>query len=575
MKHLNKIALFCAIFLSFSAQASMLPEYADNSHAEHSLSRSDTKCINEGYKQTYGSCKGKTAPQDRCPHSDNYYRSCTKKQWCLNNNYTYSAKNCSEPLFPIKKCANGYKLYRACKTNNDKACRQEGYKPQNECQLTDERCPYDSTYGKCCDSCPNFSHYVDKIPEGYIAHGPVCITCDGLQKTNIIENPCDGFSKCSYGPKTPDTPFCLRGKDVLYSECKTSEKLCIETGYTKKSCSPTEDIINCPQNTTLKKCVINCKKHISKLYPDAQIIIRDAVDPEIDETKQEIRSTYGIISKECNIEYRPEITININYRTYNSYINLFKKNISNINFVINFEDPIVLPVGGILENVKIKVKGNAPDCSFQGDILKINDTVSFIDAKTICANIEVRDSAKFITTGNVKGNITAGQNSSVGIRGNLNGLLKTKSFAEVFIKGTFSAHDPNNTQNPDGSIIFGCDTRTKVTGGIMANIANIVIKRNSTVDTPFIKLHSITDNKSLPNTLSSIHIHKYSKLMSVYGKTEFPMIYNNSFDCDDKYYIHYGSYTDISKQDISIEPASFYADKWQCQKITRQQANCD
>ncbi len=575
MKHISKILLFGLFVFSSASEAAMLPEYADNSYTEHSLSRSDTNCIKAGYKVTYGDCKGQTAPEGRCPHSNNYYRACTQRQWCLNYNYTYSNKNCPSPQFPAKQCSNGYELYRACNLNNEKACRQLGYNPQNECMLTEERCPYDNTYGKCCDSCPNFSHSIDEIPAGYIADGPICITCDKIKKTNIIENPCEGYTKCSYGPKTLQTTSCLRGKEVLYSECKSSEQLCIEQGYTKKSCKSTENTISCPQNTNLKSCTTNCEKLISKLYPEAQIITHDIVNPKIDDTKKELRSSYGILSKECNSEYRPEIRLDLNYNNYNDYVYLFNKNISNINFVLNFEDPVDIIFGGILENVKIKTIGNTPECPIKGELIKINDTVSFINDKTICANIEIRDSSKFITTGNVKGDINAGQNSSIGIKGNLNGLLQTKSFSEIFIKGNYSATDTNNLIHPNGSIVFGCDNKAKILGGISAETANIIIKRNSTVDTPFIKIKSTSSNLDLPNQISSIHVHKYSKIMTTYDKTEFPMIYNNSFDCDDKYFIHLGSDIQLAKQEISIEPSAFYREKWQCQKISRQQANCD
>ena len=127
MLNIKKYILFAVLFTSLSAQASMLAEYAHNSYTEHELSRSEKKCIDEGYKITYANCTNQTAPADRCPYHDAYYRSCSQEQWCRNNNYTFLEKDCELPTFPTKMCDNKYPMYRVCKEDIAKSCEDAGY----------------------------------------------------------------------------------------------------------------------------------------------------------------------------------------------------------------------------------------------------------------------------------------------------------------------------------------------------------------------------------------------------------------------------------------------------------------
>lgn len=570
-----KIFLSGLILFSNGALAAVVPEYANNTYTEHSLSRSEKKCIDEGYKITYANCANMTAPADRCPYHDSYYRSCSQEQWCRNNNFTFLEADCKLPTYPVKMCDNKYPMFRACQEDLKKACEDAGFTSQDECQLTEKRCPYTPDYGKCCDTCPDFSHELDNIPEGYIADGETCTTCDGIVKTNVIEAPCDGYMSCPFGPLSDQTPSCLQGTHTLYTACKTAEMTCKEKGYLYSVCQSSEDSETCPENENLKKCTVNCYKLAVEMFPEADIINENVTDPVIDVTKKNLQSLFGQISSACISKIRPEITLNINDKNLEMYANIFDRNIENINFILNFEKPAVLSANGTFKNVRIKITGDAPDCPLKGNEINVSGTFSLVDAANICTNINVADSSKFITTGNVTGNVTVGKDSSLGIKGNLIGSLKTKPYAEIFIKGILKYTDNFNNSAEDASIVFGCNSQSKISGGIIADTANVVIKQRAALDVPYIKMISTSNNPDLPNTLSSIHMHKYTKMVSILDETEYPMADNNDLTCDDKYIIHLGSSVNEEEQTLSLEPSNLLEDKWQCRTLTRQQMECN
>lgn len=575
MPQLLKIFLLGFLFFSESALAAVVPEYANNTYTDHSLSRSEKKCIDEGYKITYANCANMTAPADRCPYHDSYYRSCSQEQWCRNNNFTFLEADCKLPTYPVKMCDNKYPMFRACQENLKKACEDAGYTSQDECQLTEKRCPYTSDYGKCCDSCPDFSHEINNIPEGYIAVGETCTTCDGVVKTNIEEAPCDGYLSCQFGPLSEQTPSCLKGTSMLYTACKTAEMTCKEKGFLYTSCQSSEDASVCPENENLKKCTINCYKQAVEMFPEADIVAENAVDPVVDITKKTLKSLFGKMSDACSSNVRPEITLNINEKNLEMYANIFDRTIENVNFVLNFETPTSLSANGSFNNVRIKITGEAPDCPLKGNEINVNGTVSLVNATNICANINVADSAKFITTGNVTGNVIVGKDASLGLKGNLIGSLKTKAYAEIYIKGILKYSDKSNKTAEDASIVFGCNSKSKITGGIVADTSNVVIKQRAELDIPYIKLISTSNNIDLPGTLSSIHLHRYTKLVNILDETEYPLADNNDFNCDDKYIVHLGSSVAESEQSVSLEPSNLLEDAWQCRNLTRQQTDCN
>jgi hypothetical protein len=570
-----KYILVLLSFIASQTQAAVVPEYADNRYDEHTLSRSEKKCIEEGYKITYANCTQQTAPIDRCPYHDSYYRSCSAEQWCRNNNYSFSEDDCQRPTYPIKQCDNKQPLYRACKEDIAKACEEAGYTSKLKCQLTDKRCPFNADFGKCCDSCPNFSHDINNIPAGYIADGDVCITCDGTVKTNIIEAPCDGFLSCPYGPLSEQTASCLKGAVKLYSACKTAEMTCREQGYTHSSCQDFEDEESCLDNADLKKCHTNCYKLAVKAFPDTDIIAEDVTDPVLDVNHTSLMSLYGEISSECISQQRPEVKININDDNLPFYKELFNRHIKNINFIVNFDTPVSLPFNGTFENVRITVTGNQDKCTFSGKRIEVDGTLSLIDVNNVCADIAVNASSKFITTGNVTGNIDMGKNTSLGVKGNLVGGLQSSSYSEIYIKGILKTNDLTNTSIDSASLLFGCNSRTKIVGGIVADTSNVVLKQYAFVDTPYIKLISTGNNLEVPNSLSSIHLYKAAKLVSIYDETEYPLIENDNADCDDKYAVFLGSAVNVDNQSTSLEPSNLLPDLWKCKNLTRTQMECN
>ena len=575
MKNTNLIAFVALLSLCNIVHASVVPEYASNTYRNHELSRAEQKCIDEGYKITYANCSNQTAPAERCPHHDSYYRSCSQEQWCRNNNFSFLEKDCEIPLYPHKMCDNKFPLYRICIENIGKACEEKGFVHQDKCQLNDKKCPYSPEYGKCCDDCPKFSHSVNAVPEGYVAFGETCTTCSGEVKTNIKPAECEGFQNCQYGPMSSQTPSCLQGKKILYSLCKTDAMVCQEKGFNVSSCSDIEDTYDCPENTSFKHCKINCLKLAKANKPDADVFGADQENPLLDETKTELSSVVGMIDENCLNLSRPTLTFRINSQNIEQYAGLLDRHITNVNINLLFEEPLTLSANGKYHNVKITAQGKFADCPIKGLKTEIIGNVSFNNFPNICSNFIIHPNAKLLTTGNITGNVEVGKDADFGIKGDLNGALKTKSFAEIFIKGQLNYTDELNNSLDNESISLGCNSKIKIGGGINVKTSNIVIKQWSKLDTPYIKITSTSDNTNLPNTLSSIHLHKYAKLFSTYEQTVFPLVENDDAQCDDKYYQHLGSATDTSLQEFSLEPSNRGEDKWQCRNLNFKQLECD
>lgn len=571
-----KISLFAAVVSAVSpVRAAVVPDYATNTYQNHELTRAEQKCLDEGYKITYANCSNQTAPADRCPHHDAYYRSCSQEQWCRNNNYTFLATDCKAPFYPFKMCANKFPLYRICQENIEKACLAAGFSHKDKCQLTDKKCPFSADYGKCCDTCPNFTHALDAIPAGYIADGETCTTCSGVVKTNVIPAPCDGFITCQYGPMSPQTPSCLQGKTMLYSACKTSAEVCHDNGFDSITCEETDDSAICPENNNFKRCTVNCRKKALADYPTADIISQNITDPTLDLTKTQLRSLVGMNVPSCQNQSRPEVTLHINNENMELYGNLFDREIENINFHLIFDEPLPLSANGSLKNVKVNVSGNLPECPLRAQNINISGTVSFNNIPTLCTDFSVTQGSKLLSTGNIKGNVIMERDASLGLKGSLYGMLKTKGYTEIFIKGSLEVKDELGSSADAESIVLGCNSKVKIEGGIIADTASIYLKQWTSLDTPSIKLISTSDNPQLPATLSSIHMYKYTKLFNAYGETVYPMAENEQNGCDDKYYTHLGSAADADKQALTIEPSNTIEDKWQCQSLSYKQQQCN
>lgn len=576
MIRIGKLIVLALLLSASPVIASVIPEYATNTYTKKNPSRSEKKCIDEGYSITYENCPKLTAPTEQCPHHQDYYKSCSQEQWCINNNFPYKLEGCKLPAYPSKKCDNQLEMYRSCQLNIAKACESLNFTLKTKCKITNERCPYSTDYGKCCTPCEGFSHDIKNIPAGYVSDGITCTNCENITKTNIIENPCEGFLVCPYGPETAQTPSCQKGSNFLYETCKTAEIHCKETGFDKTSCAPTEDSQMCSEFDGLMKCTLNCAKLAAELFPEADIINENITDPILDVTKTALKSAFGQISETCVSNYRPTITLNLNKENMELYSNILNREISNVTLVLNYVEPLELAANGKFHNVRLKITGTPGACALQGLNINVSGTLNVSGADNICTNINIEDNGKFITTGNVTGNIDLGKNATLGIKGNLFGYLKANSYSEIIIKGILKYKDSSNNSLDHESISFGCGAKAKISGGIIAETANVVLKQRALIDTAYIKMVSTSDNPDLINTLSQIHIHRNAKVYSVYDSTEFLLVENNdSINCDDKYTIHLGSSIDENQKAKSLEPSDLLEDKWQCRQLDSKQLKCD
>ena len=171
-------------------------------------------CEKEGY--TYyssGECPQYYAKIGTCSRDDHYLK-CDAAQWCKNNGY--NTQTCSLPSFVDEQCPNGQHYYKRCKEDRPRACREQGY--VNSCSpgrlyATSNRCPWDSSYGKCCTASPssgcpsNYGVDCTGSASGTDACGYTCYRC------------CD--DNCPSG-----TSKNYSGSVSTYTECGTACKRC-------------------------------------------------------------------------------------------------------------------------------------------------------------------------------------------------------------------------------------------------------------------------------------------------------------------------------------------------------------
>lgn len=571
------LLLVSAAFLTMisNTDAAVIKEYAENRYDNHSVGRAEKKCMEDGYKITYANCEGQTAPSERCPNHDLYYRSCSQEQWCRNNNYTFLPQDCELPTYPVKLCDNKFEIYRSCEKDTARACKEQGYKSAKDCSLSDERCEFDKDYGKCCDECPDFPYAVNSIPDGYVAVGKTCKTCGGIVKTKVKEAPCEGFEDCKYGPASMQTAFCLQGKKVLYNNCKAPDVLCRERGYVNISCNITEDAEDCVEYPDLKKCKINCYKYAQVAFPQSDVIANSVVNPTFDAEKTEIRSLYGKISSECEGRSVPIVKLNINKDTLQFYHNVLSRNINDVNFIINFEDETTLEANGSWKNVKVKIEGTPAKCALKADKLNVAGKVAISGVGDICANVDVAELSKFTVGQNLVGNVNLDGNSQLGIRGDLTGLIKTSAYCEVLIKGKINYQNKQGNSADSEGIIFGCNTQVKVEGGINVETANIILRQYALLDTPAVNMTAIGVADS---GAASLHLYKYAKITNVLDDTEYNIADNSgdaSGNCDDKYILYKTSALDGQGKVLSLNAADLLENQWQCRKLGKLQMRCN
>ena len=138
--------------------------------------------------------------------------------------------DCIEEGYTVTNCPNGYKGNKECLyakgyyaecvedcPSNYKQCEEPYHGVGQECG--------DGYYASCqCDYCDGYSYKKEDIPDGYVADGEPCVSCNG-EMYKIKVNPCEGYQDCgSMGGKVGATS-CLSGTNMMYSECKPCPSL--------------------------------------------------------------------------------------------------------------------------------------------------------------------------------------------------------------------------------------------------------------------------------------------------------------------------------------------------------------
>ena len=138
--------------------------------------------------------------------------------------------DCIEEGYTVTNCPNGYKGNKEC-------LYADGYFAEciEDCPSYYKQCeePYhgvgqecgDGYYASCqCDYCEGYSYKKEDIPDGYVADGAACVSCNG-EMYKIKPNPCEGYQDCgSMGGKVGATS-CLSGTNMMYSACKPCPNL--------------------------------------------------------------------------------------------------------------------------------------------------------------------------------------------------------------------------------------------------------------------------------------------------------------------------------------------------------------
>ena len=209
---------------------------SDTMHGDINMNtNSDTEwCEKNGY--TYyasGKCPQYQAVISTCSRDENYLK-CDETAWCKQNGY--NTETCSLPSFVDGQCPNGKPYYKQCKEDRPRACREAGY--VNSCSpgrlyATSNRCPYDNSYGKCCNDAQSKG-----CPSNYK------VTCDpsrGSSGTDTCGYTCYRCcsDECSRGSKN------YTGSYATTTECGSTCRYCKDctsgsTSYSGSYVGPSE-----------------------------------------------------------------------------------------------------------------------------------------------------------------------------------------------------------------------------------------------------------------------------------------------------------------------------------------------
>ncbi len=136
---------------------------------------------------------------------------------CINEGYTMT--QCPEGQEPTKVCMYDDRYFAGCVPScpdDYKICEEPYYGIGEECN---------GKYKECqCDYCVGYDYKEEDIPNGYVADGEPCSSCNG-PRYKIKPNPCDGYMECEREPAKNATT-CLSGDKLLYSDCNDCDSEC-------------------------------------------------------------------------------------------------------------------------------------------------------------------------------------------------------------------------------------------------------------------------------------------------------------------------------------------------------------
>ena len=163
---------------------------------------------------------------------------------CIKEGYTLTS--CPEGKGPSKVCMYDNRYFAECVDAcpaDFKECKDPYYGVGEEC---------DGMYRECqCDYCVGYDYTAEGIPNGYVADGDACNSCNG-PRYKIKPNPCYGYMECEREPAKNATT-CLSGDKLLYSDCNDCDPDC-PAGTTETN--PEDVAVQPPMNAGIKPVII-------------------------------------------------------------------------------------------------------------------------------------------------------------------------------------------------------------------------------------------------------------------------------------------------------------------------------
>lgn len=173
-------------------------------------------------------------------------------QMCQDDGYKLTS--CTKPAYPQQTCPHSDLYFKSCKDDFDKACLESDFVTScNSGETLDlsQACPYSSLYAKCkCNPCEGYDYtYAQATAEGYVPNGE-CQSC-GTTKYKRKNNPCSGFLTCDCGGEV-GSANCKSGTETKYKTCK----VCCANSCTLATC-PTGNTCGL-EACSNKYCITGC-----------------------------------------------------------------------------------------------------------------------------------------------------------------------------------------------------------------------------------------------------------------------------------------------------------------------------